>query len=226
MNSDRYSPDVKHRYRAALAEDGTRLTRRWPFACFGSANAFLALIGPSMGKAGEGETCHVGGSHRPRGGLMRIGHYQHFNWPGARADRWRRLSVALLGHEQYVYYSTAVFNLDWSNDADERNIPDAHLRAGFTKYVWPALVRVRPRLVCALTNRVWDTIAPTVQLFAVPFPSCPVPLPREPIFFRLPDTEFASMLFKSHNHPSRHFLGQQRIATLGKACAWFLRQPA
>src|SRR6266498_3239108 len=135
VNADRYSPDVKHRYQAAVAEEGTLLSGRWPFACFGSANAFLALIGPSMGKAGERETSQLGGPRRPGGDQMRIGHYQHFNWPGARSDRWRRLAAALLGHDQYIYYLTAVFNLDWSHEVDERNIPDAHLHAGFTKYV-------------------------------------------------------------------------------------------
>lgn len=226
MNPDRYSPNVESRYQAALAENGTLLPYRWPSACFGSGNAFLALIGPSKGQASEGKTSQPGGPDRPDGDQMAIGYFQHFNWHGSRTDRWRRLSHALLGGAQYVDYLTAVLNLDWSHNPNEKTVPDTNLHAGFAQHVWPTIIRVKPRLLCALTNRVWEIVGPTVQRLAVQFPACPVLLPREPIFFRLPNSDFVSMLIKSHNHPSRHFLTDTDIQQLGMACAWFLQQPA
>ena len=225
MHPDRYSPNVERRYQAAIAEGGTFLATQMPFACFGSANAFLALIGPSMGGAAPNDSVQPGGANRPAGNPMRIGYYPHFNWQRARSDRWRRLSTALLGSDRYVDHLTAVLNLDWGHQSKATNVRDAYLQPGFSDYVWPAILQIKPRIVCALTNPVWQTIEPTIRQFTVTSPpSVPsgLPIPKQPILFRLPDAGFTSMLLKAHNHPSQPFLSRKHIHDLGEVCAWFL----
>ena len=124
--------------------------------------------------------------------------------------------------EQYVGTLTALLNLATGSFANERDVPRERLQAGFVERVWPLLADIRPRLVVALTNRVWKVMNPEIEKRAVPFATCPVPLTRTPIIFRLDGSPFLSFFIKTHNHPSRHFLTDAKIADLGKACRWFL----
>lgn len=224
MHPDIYSPDVERRYQAAIAVEGTLLSEQMPFGCCGSGNAFLALIGPSMGGPAPGATLQPGGDNRPEGSPMRIGHHHHFNWQKARSDRWRRLSAALLGGERYVNYLTAVLNLDWGHQSNAKDVQERFLQPGFDNYVWPAIMQIRPRIVCALTNPVWQTIEPTIRKLAVASPpSLPTSIlvSRQPIIFQLPNENFTSILLKAHNHPSQPFLSRKHIQMLGDACHWF-----
>ena len=227
MHPDRYSSDVELRYEAAISEEGTLLSAQMPFACFGAANAFLTLIGPSMGGPAPNDIVQPGGPNRPAGSPMRIGHYYHFNWQRTRSDRWRRLAAALLGANHYVDYLTAVLNLDWSNQSNANDVDHTYLQPGFDEYVWPAIMEIKPRIVCALTNAVWQTIESTIRELAVSsppsFPSS-ILVPKPPIFFTLPNADFTSMLLKAHNHPSQPFLGRKQIEILGDACTWFRNQ--
>lgn len=226
MHSERYSPQIKQRYRATVAEDGTVLNKKWPMACGGAANAFLALVGPSMGGAGSGEAVKSGGANRPHRWPMQIGSdVQTFDWGDHRVTRWNRLCAAMLGAEQYVPALTALLNLDWRHSTSESAIPQDHLETGFTRYVWPLLQLLQPRIVCPLTNRVWDIIAPRIENFRVSFVPCSTVLTRQPIFFQLPDSDFVTMLVKPHNHPSRA-LSYDQISQVGEACTWFLNQRA
>src|SRR5438105_3579787 len=95
-DADRYSPVLDRRYQAALRENGARLKTRMPFACFGTGNGFLALLGPSMGGAGDGEAVCAGGPNRPRGNRMKIGFQDQelFPWRDQRSVRWRRLCTS------------------------------------------------------------------------------------------------------------------------------------
>jgi len=154
---------------------------------------------------------------------MQIGYYPHFNWRGARSDRWRRLASALLGGDKYVFHMTAVLNLDWSHETDEGEVPVEHMRFGFEEYVWPTLQVVQPRIICALTNQVWNVMTPKIQ--GTTLKKEQFQLPKDPIIFRFPGAKADSFLIKSHNHPSRPFLGRRQIATLGEATAWFLARP-
>ena len=96
---------------------------------------------------------------------------------------------------------TALLNLSEQHSTNERAISDADLRAGWTERIWPVLPHVRPRIVCALTNSVWDT-------------TCPFDLARERKRFRIPGCKFTTVLVKPHNHPSR-FLSNEQIDQLG-----------
>ena len=221
-----YSSDIERRYRATMAIESTGqlLSKRWPIGCSGAANAFLALIGPSRGGAPRGKVADLGGPQRPFGKPMHMGpHVMNFDWGDHRKTRWTLLCSEMLGGSQYVGTLTALLNLDWRHSTSERAIPDEHLEDGLTNFVWPLLAELRPRLVCALTNRVWKTILPNVDRLRVSFPPCPVPIPRAPVVFRLAGCAFPTMLVKPYNHPSRP-QSKQQIAELGKACSWFLGQ--
>lgn len=81
------------------------------------------------------------------------------------------------------------------------------------------LPEVQPRIVCALTNRAWDTIVHGLGPGAREIRPCRYKLARVPIAFRIPGCEFTSVLVKPHNHPSR-FLSNTQIDLLGRACEW------
>jgi hypothetical protein len=227
--SELYSPDLDRRFEATLNVHHTDLGKKWPLACGGAANAFLVLIGPSMGHAIPGETIALGGANRPYGDSMKIGRdVMSFDWGDQRKTRWTRLCAEMLGSEKYVSSLTALMDLDWRHSASEKVIPPEELNSGFVNYVWPLLGEVQPRIVCALTNSVWNTIIPEIQSLQVSFPVYPDKhtLPREPVVFRLPGCDFNTLFIKPHNHPSRHFLTDEMISQVGKACQWFLKQGA
>ena len=224
IQKDLYSQKLERRYRATLKSDGITLTKKWPVACFGAANAFLVLIGPSMGGARKGEIGRRGGANRPYRKLMHIGQdVMNFDWGDHRKARWIRLCSEMLGSEQYVSTMTSLLNLDWQHSTSEKEIPDEYLSNGFSKYIWPLLCKLQPRIVSPLTNRVWNTVLPKIEEYRVQFTRCPVSLPHEPIFFKFPESDFCTMLIKPHNHPSR-FLSYNEIAKIAKACRWFLKQ--
>ena len=144
-----------------------------------------------MGGACPGEAVEPGGANRPHRWPMEIGSdVQTFDWGDHRVTRWNRLCAAMLGEERYVPALTALLNLDWRHSTSESAIPHDHLETGFVRYVWPLLQLLQPRIVCPLTNRVWDIIAPRLDSLRVSFAPCPTVLPRQPIFFRLPSCDF------------------------------------
>ncbi len=215
--SDLYSADVECRYQATLRAGTRDCLTKWPLGCGGSANAFLVLLGPSMGRVGAGKTAEKGGAGRPYRSVMRIGpDVMSYLRPGA----WTRLCAEMLGGDQYVRALSALLNLDWRHTSREKDIPDADLSAGLERDIWPLLPVLRPRLVAALTNRVWKTVLPLVENLRIAYPPCPVALRRDPVVFRLSKSAFPSMLLKVQ-HPSR-FLSYAQIAEVGRACKWFL----
>ena len=142
-----------------------------------------------------------------------------FDWGDNRKIKWTRLCAEMLGAERYVSSLTALLDLDWRHSASAKDIPPEELKSGFVNYVWPLLGELRPRIVCALTKSVWDTIIPKIEPLRVSFPVYPDrhTLPREPVIFRLPGCDFVSLLIKPHNHPSRP-LSNDQISQVGKAC--------
>jgi hypothetical protein len=222
MNDDLYSDDVSRRYQATLSAGNLVMPTSWPIGCQGAANGFLVLIGPSMGGAGRGQRAQLGGANRPVSEPRRIGpEVMSFKWGDSRHVRWTRLCAEMLGAEKYVPALTSLLNLDWRHSTSEKNVPEQDMLNGFTQCVWPLLAEVRPRLVCPLTNRVWDIVLRQAEKHRVPFEPCPIGLPRAPVFVTLPGSESVTMLIKPHTHPSRA-LSYAQIAELGKACRWFL----
>ncbi|MEQ1908034.1 MAG: hypothetical protein ABMA15_04385 [Vicinamibacterales bacterium] len=217
-----FSPKLQRRYRASLRAGHTELPTRWPAGCGGAGNAFLVLLGPSPGGVRKGGRPAKGGGNRPKGWAMGLGaEAMNFDWGDHRKARWTRLCAEMLGGEPYVRAMTALLNLDWRNSTDEKAIPIADLEAGWDEHILPLLSTVRPRIVCALTNRVWNVVAPAAERTRMAFPACPVELAREPIAFRISGCRFPTLLVKPHNHPSR-FLSNDQMADLGKACSWFI----
>jgi len=234
MHRERYSPNLKRRYQATIAEDGAVLAKKWPRACGGAANAFLVLVGPSMGGNHPSEIPQRGGANRPHDSQMAIGRdLQTFDWRDHRKARWTRLCAEMLGAESYVSSMTSLMNLDWMHSTDELAIPQEDLETGFRDYVWPLIRLVRPRIICTLSNRVWDTIIPTIHdcqasnlklRFSLTDSKGNSPS-RTPLVFRLPDSDFSTLLIKPHRHPSRA-LSYEQCSIIGRACHVFLNQPA
>jgi hypothetical protein len=224
-NKALYSPSLEERFFATVTAGRIDLGRRWPIACDGAANAFLVLIGPSPGSPTPGEAVQLGGADRPLHRSMELGaNVIAFDWGGQRVKRWERMCAAILGGDKYWPALTALLNLDWQHSGDEKRIQQASLAYGLNNYVWPLLSDLRPRIVCALTNSVWDVLRPAAEENLIAFPPCPVALSRQPLVFRIPTSDFNTVLIKPHNHPSRHFLTEAHIASMGAACRWFLAE--
>jgi hypothetical protein len=218
-----YAPNLQQRYRASLRADITELPTHWPAGCGGAGNAFLVLLGPSPGGVRKGAGPAKGGADRPQGTTMGLGaEAMNFDWGDQRKVRWTQLCAEMLGEERYVRAMTALLNLDWKHSTDEKAIPKADLENGWNEHILPLLSQVRPRIVCALTNRVWRIVAPVAERTQVALPDCPVKLAREPMAFKIHGCNFPTLLVKSHYHPSWPFLTNARMADLGRACAWFL----
>lgn len=233
MNNDLYSPEIESRFQATLKTPIT-LDRKWPRGCTGAGNAYLVLLGPSMGKELPGEAREVGGPNRPYRDPITIGqNVIEFGGLGRRSPRWKRLCVALLGEERYIPALTALLNLDWSHNTDEKHVCIPHLQSGFSEHIWPLLAQVKPRIICTLTRRVWDTVAPQMRQHDVTaFPRCPIAptgprlkLSVAPLFIRIPGCDFITMVIKPHNHPSRPYLGARQIAVINEVANWFRNQP-
>ena len=148
----------------------------------------------------------------------------NLDWGDHRKARWTRLCAAILGDEDRALALTALLNLDARYSTREGAIPDGVLQLGWRKRIRPLLREVRPRIVCALTNRVWDTIVSSLDGTAREI-DCPFDLARRPMAFRLPGCGFTTIVVKPHNHPSR-FLRNEEIAELGRACQWLIEEVA
>jgi hypothetical protein len=207
MHSERYSPDLERRYQAAISEQGTTLPEKWPVACGGAANAFLVLLGPSMGAPRRDEVVELGGANRPQHHPMQIGQaVMDFEGLGHRKPRWWRLCAAILGGGHYITSMTALLNLDSRHSSSESGIPATDLIADFRDYIWPLLNQLRPRIVCVLSNRTWDTIYPQISQHQ----GAPLKLPlsltdsrgikpsRQPLVFQFPGCDFQTLLIKPH----------------------------
>jgi hypothetical protein len=224
LSPNLYSGDLRLRFEATVSSGPVALPRKWPLGCGGAANAFLSLVGPSMGRPTGGGPPAPSGADRPYRHPMTIGpEAMNLDWGDHRKGRWNRLCVEMLGHQAYVPALTSLLNLDWRHSTNAKEIPEDDLRTGLYAYVWPLITELKPRLVCALTNHVWEIMRPKVASLRVPFGPCPMQLAREPIVFRLKGAGFPSLFVKPHNHPSR-FLKNTEIAELGRACRWFLAE--
>lgn len=218
-----HAEDLETRFRASVEAGEETLSIRWPAGCGGAANPFLVLLGPSPGvaRAGEGLAKTLG-TNRPHGKLRRIGPgAMSFDWGDHRAVRWTRLCTAMLGNEQRARALTALLNLDWRHTTNAKDIPLADLRAGWRDHIGPLLSDLQPRIVCALTNRVWRAVSEALEPDYLRLPPCPAKLTREPFAVMLSGCNSPTLFLKAQNHPSR-FLSDAHMSELGKACRWFL----
>jgi hypothetical protein len=220
-----YSPVLQERYEATIHSHYVK-EREWPEACYGAANAFLIICGPSPGKEDKGKVKKRGGDGRKKTNSKTIGkNVFDINWKGkARVARWNRLCNALIGEEDCIRSLTALLNLDWGNNSNSSNIPKTYLELGFSKYVWPLIIEAKPKILVALTNRVWDVMRNEILKHRVNYTVPSNKLTREPIFFRIPGSDFISVLIKTQNHPSRHFFTDKHIKEISGFTDWFLSQ--
>jgi hypothetical protein len=200
-----YSPSLRRRYHASIKAGAKQTSKLWPPGCGGATNAYLVLVGPSPGGSS-------GAKRYPRNQGPEA---MSFRWGSHRNARWTRLCATILGDECRARTLTALLNLDWRHSTNEWAISDARLRTGWTNRIWPLLAEVRPRIVCALTNRVWDVITNSRE-GACEVAKCRFKLAREPLWLTIPGCGFQTLLVKS-NHPSR-FLSNKQIDQLGRAC--------
>jgi hypothetical protein len=183
-----------------------------------------------MGGA-EGGQRAPGGLNRPYGDQMMIDRFDLFgHWKAsARKTAWSRLCSEILGIDEYEYL-TAILNLDWRHSTDQNEVSKGDLVRGFERYIWPLLPRLHPRILCPLSNPVWDTINPTLTDYRVQFSKCPINLTdsrgnrptQEPFVAKLPGCEALTLILKPHRHPSRA-LSREQMQILGKVAAWFFR---
>jgi hypothetical protein len=134
-----------------------------------------------------------------------------FDTTPGRSRRWAKLITACVGSEPVARHLTALWNLDWGHEPNERNVPPEFLSAGLED-ILSLIAQARPRLVVPLSNRVAQVIraglvARNVTLNPVAshltFPAYEVSFPR---------IGFPSVVIKPPNHPSRHFLTDTKIA--------------
>ena len=147
----------------------------------------------------------------------------NFDWGDHRKARWVRLCAAMLGDQDRAEALTALLNLSSGYATDETSIPAKVLQDGWVDRIEPLLPEVRPRIICALTNRVWNAIVQAPLGAARQIENCPFGLARLPVALRIPGCTFESVVVKPHHHPSR-FLRNEQIDKLGRACEWLLQQ--
>lgn len=216
-----YSPRLAERYAASLEAGDLALQRRWPAGCGGAGNAFLVLLGPSPGGSRSKRAERAGDSSQAPPRPMRIGpHAMNFDWGDHRKTRWTHLCAQMLGDPRYVQTLTALVNLTADASTDERTADRGSLPGGWQELL-PVLGLVKPRRVCALTNRVWKVVRESAEQASVNLP------PVSPSELARADgipaawMSLVTLLVKPHNHPLR-FLTNAQAADLGRVCQWFL----
>jgi len=125
---------------------------------------------------------------------------------------------------------SALLNLSPKNEADSEKLDEDTLRNGCDP-VWKALREAKPRVIIALSRKVWKYLPPFLeemgfkeQRASIP-PSClrgkPLDCKVLPLF---PETKFHTLLLRSPQHPSMSWfkLGTHDAA-IQQTVDWFLR---
>lgn len=230
MNHALYSPSLAARLAATkqyLATPNQLDSEYYPEGLRGSANAYLVLVGPSYGAhkgTDEKQDCRT--DIRPTSNWAKkiIGHGLGLNCfqdgSKARTERWNKLLLACLGTEDAVKHLSALYNLDWGHHANQSSVPKQHLQAGadvVAQYIYAA----KPRIIMPLTKMVWSFLIPSLINSGSKILQQNVLKDHQSLLIRLDDksttTEFDTIIVRPYNHPSRHFLTQQRIDDLKAA---------
>jgi hypothetical protein len=217
-----HSKDASKRLKASLAfaKKYSGVKEVWPSGCFGAANAWLLLVGPSPGKAGPQEQSLPGGVNRPLNRPVAVGPEVgtiKFKSGRNRNSRWNYLTNACFGNEEQAGALTAVANLDWGNFSDQNEIETASLQAGCPA-VFGIMKMSQPRVVLALSKKVWGPLTEylsfcTVEEF--------VHRGIEGRIIQIPSCRFKTLLLRTQNHPSR-FLSSADCVDIGSTVRWFV----
>jgi hypothetical protein len=201
---DLYHRDLPTRFQATerFVSDEKCLIEARPRGCWGSANAWIILVGPSPGGAKDANSSWHGGPGRPMDkNQARISSKAGtitFQDGKNRNERWMRLIDDFTGDRKYTSALTAVCNLDWGNQKNEALIPQAWLEAG-CPVVGEIIQKSKPRVIAAMTVIVWDNLVKYYEAAKREVVVCEG-LKRNPVRLRLFE-EFDTFLIKVR-HPS------------------------
>lgn len=225
-----FSPDASIRHQASLEYSQHHFDpfAHWPRGCWGAANGWLMLCGPSPGRADNAEQAATGGVERPRDVPVYVGKGAgriDFQSNKARTRRWRDLVFAVFGDEIKADCLTSVTNLDWGRYGNYKDISEFHLREGCAT-VFEVMQASKPRVVITLVTVTWEHLLD----FLVEFLSDPSlnkqNMAGHPLLqcriLQLPTCTYPTLLLKSPQHPSRHFFTKAHCEQIAVTVRWFL----
>jgi hypothetical protein len=202
--NDIHDPDLQRRFLATkeFQFDGNKLDEKWPRACWGSANAWIILVGPSPGAPKDANNSCPREPDRPDDSCASISlQAGHIDFPNRKNRNvlWRSLIDQFTGcNKEYTEALTGICNLDWVEQANQSLVQEKYLRQGCL-VVDRIIRKTKPRVVAAMTVRVWDLLSEYYrQNIEAEVPSCG--LKRNPLRLRI-FQEFETFLIKTR-HPS------------------------
>jgi hypothetical protein len=197
---DLFSANPQDRLRASAAST-TWPSTQWPYGNQGAANAWLVLVGPSPGhekRTAVDPTNEVTfGARVPLIGMS--------DW---RKNAWDALIDAALGSDHSAEvrrYLVALINFTGENASAESTLSYQSMDNGVGSVV-EKIRMMHPRVVLALSNAVFDRLAPA--LATTPLPADRVSVgphgrPLRAASFKDPEAGFEVLLLKPSQHPSR-----------------------
>ncbi len=228
-STELFSPDIETRYNASIlyGEKHQEPFASWPRGCWGSANAWLMLCGPSPGRADDPAQRSLGGGDRPKDVPVWIGKNAgkiDFQSNKARNKRWRNLVYSVFGDEEQGDSLTCVANLDWGNYGNYKDIPVENLKQG-PATVLEVMQACQPAVVITLVTLTWDYLEAYLRKFSVAPdlhpPSVEGKKPLKCRVIELPNCNHKTLLLKSPQHPSRHFFTDVHCHQIAATVQWF-----
>jgi hypothetical protein len=228
-NGALWDADLETRYQASIHHPNDK-AGNWPRGCWGAANAWLMLCGPSPGAPDDENDVWPGGPNCPLDSNVTIGLGSCpfvFATNKARNARWLKLACAATGEQNRAEALSCLVNLDWGHHANNADIPEQYLKDGCRR-VLDMMEEAQPRVVITLVERTWWTLTDFLEKDRVPnFPEPNAELLHEPpLVIQIPGAKHRTVVLKSPQHPSRHFFNDTHAAKITAAVQWFLQADA
>jgi hypothetical protein len=231
MNPNLFDPDLEKRYKATIKSCAGAESKPygcWPRACWGAANGWLMICGPSPGREDDPKKKWRGGPNRPNDQKVRIGQSVagfDFQTNKGRNTRWLNLAKSVLVTEEKAKALASVANLDWGHNPSQYAINQKLLELG-CETVFSLMKRSKPRVIVVLGVRTWNVISRFVQDkdYVIPVQDAPDWLTRKPFVIQIPGSRFRSLLLKAPQHPSRHFFNDEHCRRINRAVKWFVEK--
>jgi hypothetical protein len=225
MISALFSPDAALRFKASTSGQHANRSRTWPRGCWGAANGWLMLVGPSPGGVRSATDSWSGGPRRPIDSHAYVGRDAGkiiYSTNKGRNARWQMLAAAAFTRPDYASALTTVTNLDWGNNSDHTTIPESYLNRG-CEYVFNVMAQSKPRIVITLVRKTWDVLTTYLSRHKILFPAPPKDLIQDLTVVTLPRCGFKTLVLRSPQHPSRHFFTRSHADLIKRTVAWFIR---
>jgi hypothetical protein len=224
-----FSADLEKRFHATKRHAETTFSGL-PRGCWGSANGWLLLLGPSPGRADRNQQTWRGGLSRPFDSGVSISSDSgriEFKGNPARNRRWNLLTSTITSSEKKAFALTTIANLDWGHNPDAGAISLKTLEAG-CPIVWDFAATTKPRVVVVLHWKTWEVFSNFLlakksgESLLGNFGIQPAP-----IRIRIVGCDFESLVIKSPQHPSRHFFQKKHAAYLHRQTRkWLMKDSA